>query len=77
MNPQDNVKYNLWFEKNCHRRGGHFRIELEDLKPLQFSGTFKPENIKSPVDGNKFCRELMWSREYLYKFVEYPTYSQQ
>lgn len=77
MSPEDNARYNIYFEQHCHRKGGHFRIELDDLKPLKFSTPFNPENIHSPQDGNQLCRDTLLSREYLWEFIKYPTYTNQ
>lgn len=77
MTPEQNKKYNEYFEKHCRRKGGHFRIELDDLKPLKFDTPLVPENIHPSKDGNQMCRDILLSREYLWEFIKYPTYTNQ
>jgi hypothetical protein len=77
MTPEQNKKYNDYFEKHCRRVGGHFRIELEDLPHLTFSTPLIPEHTTAPYDGNQLNRGTLLSREYLWPFIKYPTYTNQ
>lgn len=77
MDKDDNARYNEYFERHCRYKGGHFRIELDELKPLKFNTPLIPENINPPHDGNQLCRDTFISREYLWEFIRYPTYTNQ
>ncbi len=77
MNPKDNARYNIYFEKNCRRRGGHYKIELDNLPPLKYTTPLVPENISPPRDGNQLNRMTLLSKEYLWEFIKYPTYTNQ
>lgn len=72
-----NEQYNIYFEKNCRRRGGHYKIELDMLAPFVFTHILIPENLLKPTDGNTFIREKIANKEYLLPFIDYATYSQQ